>query len=313
MEYEHVPVLLKECIGMLNIKDCGTYIDGTVGGAGHSAGILKHLGPQGTLIGLDKDASAIEVSRQRLSTVESMAKVELINSDFKHVKQICQDRGISGVHGIILDLGVSSYQFDTAVRGFSYQNDGILDMRMDTSQELTAEAIVNEYGEKDIRRIITQYGEERWASRIAAFIVSERKEKRIATTLELVNVIKAAIPAQVRRMGPHPAKRTFQALRIAVNNELESLKEVLEQALSILKQGGRLCVISFHSLEDRIVKTEFQRMAKPCVCPKDFPICVCGKEPTALIVTKKPIIPTKEEIDRNPRARSAKLRVAEKI
>lgn len=313
MKYEHVPVLLKECIDMLNIKSCGIYIDGTVGGAGHSAEILKHLGPSGTLIGLDKDLSAIEASRQRLDAIESKAKTILINSDFKNIKQICLEKQIEGVQGIILDLGVSSHQFDTAARGFSYQNNGALDMRMDTSQELTAETIINEYTEKDIRNIITQFGEERWASRIAAFIVNERKEKRITTTLELVDIIKAAIPAQIRRKGPHPAKRTFQALRIAVNNELESLKDALEQALFVLKKGGRLCVISFHSLEDRIVKTEFQRMAKPCTCPKDFPVCICEKESEVLLVSKKPVTPTEEEINKNPRARSAKLRVVEKI
>jgi len=313
MDFGHVPVLLNECIDLLNIKSDGTYIDGTIGGAGHSKEILKRLDCGGTLIGLDKDLFAIETSRQRLEKIKTQVNVILVNSDFRNMKQICLENGIVEVDGILLDLGVSSHQFDVAERGFSYQNNAGLDMRMDMAQELTAEAIVNEYDEKEISKIIKEYGEEKWASRIASFIANARKGKRITTTLELVDIIKAAIPASARRKGPHPAKRTFQALRIAVNGELEALEKTIKQAVSILKQGGRLCIISFHSLEDRIVKTEFQRIVNPCTCPRDFPICVCGMKPEAVHITKKPIIPSKKEVDENPRSRSAKLRVIEKI
>ncbi|NSW90518.1 MAG: 16S rRNA (cytosine(1402)-N(4))-methyltransferase RsmH [Firmicutes bacterium] len=313
MNYNHVPVLLNECIAMLNIKSDGVYIDGTIGGAGHSVEILKKLGHGGVLIGLDKDAAAIETSRGRLEKIKTEAKIILVNSNFKYIKEICFENGISEVDGILLDLGVSSHQFDEVERGFSYQNDGPLDMRMDRSQGLTAEIIVNEYEEKEIARIIREYGEEKWASRIASFIVKAREKKRICSTREFVDIIKAAIPAPARRKGPHPAKRTFQALRIAVNDELGVLKETINDAVSILKERGRLCIISFHSLEDRIVKTEFQRMVNPCTCPKEFPACMCGKKTTALLVTKKPITPSEEELNSNPRARSAKLRVLEKV
>lgn len=313
MEFEHIPVLLNECIDMLNIKSNGIYIDGTIGGAGHSKEILKRLDCGGILMGLDKDSFAIETSRQCLNKIETLAKVILVNDDFRHMKQICHENGIREVDGILLDLGVSSHQFDTAERGFSYQNDATLDMRMDTTQKLTAEIVVNECDEKELSRIIKEYGEEKWASRIASFIVAARRKKRITSTLELVDIIKAAIPASARRKGPHPAKRTFQALRIAVNNELKALEETISQAVSILKQGGRLCIISFHSLEDRIVKSEFQRMVNPCTCPREFPVCICGKKSIALHVSKKLIAPSENELDNNPRARSAKLRVLEKI
>ncbi len=313
MEFDHVPVLLNECIDLLNIKNDGIYIDGTIGGAGHSIEILKRLDCSGILVGLDKDSFAIETSRQRLENIKTHANIILVNSDFKNMKRICIENGIEEVDGILLDLGVSSHQFDVAERGFSYQNDATLDMRMDMTQELTAEVIVNEYAEKEISRIIREYGEEKWASRVASFIVNAREEKRITSTLELVDIVKAAIPASARRKGPHPAKRTFQALRIAVNNELEALEETVNQAVSALKKGGRLCIISFHSLEDRIVKTEFKKMVNPCTCPRDFPVCICGKKPVAMHVSKKPITPSREEVDANPRARSAKLRVLEKI
>mgnify|MGYP003791156149 CR=1 FL=1 len=313
MEFDHVPVLLNECIDMLNIKSDGIYIDGTIGGAGHSKEMLKRLDYGGILIGLDKDSFAIEASGKHLKKIKTQANVILLNSDFRHMKQICLENGIGEVDGILLDLGVSSHQFDAAERGFSYQNDAALDMRMDIAQELTAEVIVNEYDEKEISRIIKEYGEEKWASRIASFIVSARQKKRITATLELVDIIKSAIPVSARRKGPHPAKRTFQALRIAVNGELEALQETINQAVSILKQGGRLCIISFHSLEDRIVKKEFQRIVNPCTCPREFPVCICGKKSEAAHVTKKPVIPSQDELYNNPRARSAKLRVLEKI
>jgi len=236
-----------------------------------------------------------------------------VNANFKDIKKVIENHNITEVDGILLDLGVSSHQFDEPERGFSYQNDGPLDMRMDRKQKLTAEDVVNEYQEKDLYRIIKEYGEEKWASRIAPFIVKARAEKRIKTTWELVEVIKAAIPAAARREGPHPAKRTFQAIRIEVNNELGILTETIRDAFSVLRSGGRLCIISFHSLEDRIVKNEYQKFVNPCTCPGDFPVCVCGKKQVARLVNRKPILPGKEEIDFNPRARSAKLRVLEKL
>lgn len=313
MNFEHEPVLLNECLDMLNIKCNGVYIDGTVGGAGHSAEILKRLGEGGILVGLDKDETAIEVSKKRLSAIKTQARFILENTSFKNMKKVCFEKGIMQADGILLDLGVSSHQLDDGERGFSYWQDARLDMRMDKKQELTAEVIVNEYDEKEISRIIRDYGEEKWASRIAHFIVKERQRRRISTTAELVEIVKAAIPASDRRNGPHPARRTFQALRIAVNDELNTLKDTIEIAVSMLAKGGRLCIISFHSLEDRIVKTEFQRMVNPCTCPPEFPVCVCGKKPVAVNITKKPILPSEQEVVNNPRARSAKLRVLEKI
>jgi len=315
VEFYHNPVLLNECIEMLNIKDNGTYIDGTLGGAGHSSKILERLGKDGILIGLDRDSYALESSRNRLDLIstENKAKVILVNSNFKDIKTVCSENSIIEVDGILLDLGVSSHQFDEAERGFSYQSDAPLDMRMDRRQELTAEYVVNEYQESEIYKIIKEYGEEKWASRIASFIVKSRSKSRVKTTWDLVDIIKAAIPAAARREGPHPAKRTFQAIRIEVNNELGILEDTINDAVSILKSGGRLCIISFHSLEDRIVKTEYQRLVNPCTCPREFPVCACGKKPVAVKPVRKPILPNKEEINTNPRARSAKLRVIEKL
>lgn len=313
MEFNHKPVLLEECIENLNIKPDGVYIDCTVGGAGHSVEIFKGLGRDGTLVGIDQDSFAIRSSRERLSRIESQAKFILINDNFRFIKRICKENGIEAADGILADLGVSSHQLDEAERGFSYQKEAPLDMRMDRTSPLNAEVIVNEYGEEEIRDIIRDYGEEKWAARIASFIVNSRKNKRITTTTELVDIIKAAIPSSARREGPHPAKRTFQALRIAVNNELGILSQTVDDAISVLKPGGRLCVITFHSLEDRIVKNEFQKKAKPCTCPREFPVCICGNKPQVDIVTRKPIVPSGRELEDNPRARSAKLRVAEKI
>jgi len=315
VEFYHEPVLLNECIEMLNIKKDGIYVDGTIGGGGHSTEILKKLGKDGILIGIDRDSFALETAEKRLNSIslEQKAKVILVNANFKDIKKVIENHNITEVDGILLDLGVSSHQFDEPERGFSYQNDGPLDMRMDRKQKLTAEDVVNEYQEKDLYRIIKEYGEEKWASRIASFIVKARAEKRIKTTWELVEVIKAAIPAAARREGPHPAKRTFQAIRIEVNNELGILTETIRDAFSVLRSGGRLCIISFHSLEDRIVKNEYQKFVNPCTCPGDFPVCVCGKKQVARLVNRKPILPGKEEIDFNPRARSAKLRVLEKL
>lgn len=312
-EFSHKPVLLEECLESLAIKPDGTYIDGTLGGAGHSGEIFKRLNENGTLIGLDQDAFALETSSQRLQNLNSKARLILVNINFKHVKSVCMENGIQGVDGILLDLGVSSHQLDEGERGFSYQQDAPLDMRMDRRQSTTARTIINEYPEERIRDIIRDYGEEKWASRIAGFIVKARNEKPVETTGELVDIIKAAIPSSARREGPHPAKRTFQAIRIAVNDELGILEKTIEDAVSILKPGGRLAIITFHSLEDRIVKKEFQRKVQPCTCPASFPVCVCGKKPVAEHLTRKPIEASEKELSENPRARSAKLRVIKKI
>lgn len=313
MEFNHKPVLLEECIENLNIKQDGIYIDGTLGGAGHSSEIYKRLGKDGVLIGIDQDSYAIEASRERLSSIGGQARIILENTNFKNIKEVCRKHNIEYVDGILFDLGVSSYQLDEGERGFSYQKDAPLDMRMDRRQALDAGTVVNEYDEDAIKRIIRDYGEERWAARIASFIVKARKEKRIETTGELVDIIKAAIPSSARREGPHPAKRTFQAIRIEVNNELGILRQAIDDAISLLRPEGRLCIITFHSLEDRIVKEEFQRKVKPCTCPPSFPVCVCGKVPEAELVFRKPILPSTRELEDNPRARSAKLRVIKKI
>lgn len=313
MEFNHRPVLLDECIENLKIKPEGIYIDGTLGGAGHSAEIYRRLGKDGLLIGIDQDAFALEISSERLKRIDGQARMVFANSNFKYMKNVCVENEIEAVDGILLDLGVSSHQLDEAERGFSYQKDAPLDMRMDRTAELDAARIVNEYGEDGLKRIIREYGEEKWAARIASFIVNARKEGRIETTGRLVDIIKAAIPSAARREGPHPAKRTFQAIRIAVNDELGILEQTIEDAVSLLKKGGRLCIITFHSLEDRIVKNEFNRHANPCKCPKEFPVCVCGSKPGAVVISRKPILPVDSEVESNPRARSAKLRVLEKI
>jgi len=311
--FSHLPVMLHSAVDGLAIKPDGVYVDCTAGGGGHSEAIAERLSGGGVLISIDRDADAIDACRKRLSRFGDTVKI--VHDNYANLPAILDDLGIKEIDGILMDLGVSSYQIDTTERGFSYSadEDAPLDMRMDRKQKLTAEDVVNEYQEKDLYRIIKEYGEEKWASRIASFIVKARAEKRIKTTWELVEVIKAAIPAAARREGPHPAKRTFQAIRIEVNNELGILTETIRDAFSILKPEGRLCIISFHSLEDRIVKNEYQKFVNPCTCPGDFPICVCGKKPVARLVNRKPILPGKEEIDSNPRARSAKLRVLEKL
>ncbi|AZR73044.1 16S rRNA (cytosine(1402)-N(4))-methyltransferase [Anoxybacter fermentans] len=311
MKQIHLPVLLEETIEYLQIKEDGIYVDCTVGGAGHSLKIVQSLGPKGHLIGIDQDENAIKRAKERLAPYSD--RVTLVKDNFKNLKKVLYYRGFEEVDGILFDLGFSSFQVDDEERGFSYQKDAVLDMRMDRSQKLTARHIVNRWSEEELARIIKEYGEERWASRIAQFIVKERKRQPITTTEELVKIIKAAIPASARRSGPHPAKRTFQALRIAVNNELDVLKKALEGAIEVLKPGGRICVISFHSLEDRIVKHFFRDMARDCICPKDIPVCICNVKPVLKIITRKPITPKKEELKTNPRARSANLRVAEKL
>jgi len=312
MLYEHKPVMLEECITSLNIDKDGIYIDGTVGGAGHSAEIIKRL-DKGTLIGIDQDSNAIKVSEERLSRVRKNAGLVLIKGNFRNMADLVRQRGFDKVDGILLDIGVSSHQLDEAERGFSYQQDAPLDMRMDRDNPLDAATIVNTYDEDEIRDIIREYGEEKWAARIASFIAAARSRNRIETTGQLAEIIKAAIPAKARRNGPHPAKRTFQALRIAVNDELGALKDAVESAVSLLKPGGRLTIITFHSLEDRIVKTEFQKRENPCVCPPSFPVCVCGRKPELKVLTRKPVLPSKDEVERNPRARSAKMRTAVKL
>ncbi|HEX2944610.1 MAG TPA: 16S rRNA (cytosine(1402)-N(4))-methyltransferase RsmH [Clostridia bacterium] len=314
MEFKHKPVLFEETIESLDIKAGGTYLDGTLGGAGHSLGILGKL-DGGTLIGIDQDEYALKIAGERLRQANTggQNKLVLIHGNFRNMAELLEMHEIAHVDGILLDIGVSSYQLDEGERGFSYQQDAPLDMRMDRSRELDAAVIVNTYGEKEIRDIISDYGEENWAARIASFIVKAREESPIETTGQLVDIIKAAIPAQARREGPHPAKRTFQALRIAVNDELGALKDALDSAVKLLKPGGRISVITFHSLEDRIVKNEFSIREKPCTCPPSFPVCVCGKKPELKVLTRKPVLPAKEELETNPRSRSAKLRTAERL
>jgi 16S rRNA (cytosine1402-N4)-methyltransferase len=316
MDFIHEPVLLNECIESLNIKSDGTYLDGTLGGAGHSLEILKRL-DGGTLVGIDQDEFAIEAAGDSLRKAhngnKANVKLVLIKGNFRDMAQLLRQHGVDGVDGILLDIGVSSHQLDEADRGFSYKQDAKLDMRMNTDGDLDASHIVNTYDEREIRDIIRQYGEEKWASRIASFIVKARENERIERTGQLVEIIKAAIPAQARRDGPHPAKRTFQALRIAVNDELGALKDSINGAVEILKPEGRLSIVTFHSLEDRIVKDEFRIREKPCTCPPSFPVCVCGKKPELKVLTRKPVIPTNDELDRNPRSRSAKLRTAQRV
>ena len=311
MEFVHIPVLLDECIKGLNIKCGGIYIDGTIGGAGHSKEIAKLMVPNGLLIGIDQDINAINAAKERLKIYGDHVKI--VKDNFKNMKSIIHNLGIEKVDGILLDLGVSSHQLDEEERGFSYMKDAVLDMRMDKDNPITAERIVNEWPEDEIHYIIKQYGEERWAKRIAEFIVRERQIERITRTSQLADIIKNAIPASARREGPHPAKRTFQALRIAVNDELGILEKTIKDAIDLLKPEGRICIITFHSLEDRIVKTTFNKLENPCICPPRIPQCICGQVPLIKIITKKPITAGTEELKKNPRSRSAKLRVAERL
>lgn len=311
MEFKHVSVLLDECIEGLNIKPDGIYVDGTLGGGGHSSEICRKLGPNGTLIGIDRDDDALAAAKERLKDFE--CKKIFVKSNYSDVDSVISELGIDGVDGGLLDLGVSSFQLDNVDRGFSYMHKAPLDMRMDQHEGFSAYDVVNDYSESQLFEIIKKYGEEKWASRIAKFIVKARTEKPIEDTEELVDIIKSAIPAKARREGPHPAKRTFQAIRIEVNDELGQLGKAVENFVKVLNPEGRLCIISFHSLEDRIVKNIFNEKADPCTCPKDFPVCVCGKKPEVVKITRKPIISGDEELEHNPRARSAKLRIVEKI
>lgn len=313
MEFSHEPVLLKECIEGLNIRKDGVYVDCTIGGAGHSVEILKRLGPEGLLIGIDQDVEALEAAKEKLESVNSKGRFITIYENFENIRKILEAQKIKSVDGILMDLGVSSYQLDADERGFKYLNDAPLDMRMNQNDEFTAKELVNTWPKDEIARIIRDYGEEKWASRIAEFICKAREDYVIETTSQLVDIIKAAIPASARREAQHPAKRTFQAIRIAVNRELEVLEAVLPDMLESLNRGGRLCIITFHSLEDRIVKQFFRDRSGRCKCPQDFPKCVCNAVRELKVITPKPIIPTEEELKRNHRARSAKLRISEKL
>lgn len=309
-EFHHVSVLLDECIDGLNIRPDGIYVDGTLGGAGHSSQIAARL-TSGRLIGIDRDPIALKAARERLAPFGD--RVTLVHSNFSQIAKVLDDLGIDGVDGILLDLGVSSPQLDDGQRGFSYMVDAPLDMRMNNGDVLTAETIVNTWSYEELRRILFDYGEERYAPQIAANICRVRETKPIKTTLELVDVIRASMPAFALREKQHPAKRSFQAIRIAVNDELGAVHQVMDAAIPKLNPGGRLAIITFHSLEDRIVKNAMADAAKGCICPPNFPVCVCGKKPQVKLVNRKPIISGEEELERNPRARSAKLRICEKI
>lgn len=311
MEFKHKSVLLFETIDNLNIKPDGIYVDGTLGGGGHSFQILKQLGDGGRLIGIDQDEDALKAAGERLAIFED--KVTTVRSNYCHMKQVLHDLGIEKVSGIVLDLGVSSYQLDEPERGFTYREDVPLDMRMDRRNPKTAKNIVNEYSEMDLFRIIRDYGEDKFAKNIAKHIVAAREKKEIETTGELIEIIKAAIPTKVRATGGHPAKKTFQAIRIELNEELEVLQNSLDEMIDLLEDGGRICIITFHSLEDRIVKTIYKTNENPCTCPSHFPVCVCGKKPKGKVITRKPIVPSDEELEYNSRAKSSKLRVFERI
>lgn len=310
MEFKHKSVLLDETIESLNIKPNGIYVDGTLGGGGHSYEIAKRLTDGGRLIGIDQDEDAIRAAKERLS--EFADRVTIVRDNYCNMPKVLDELGISKVDGILLDIGVSSYQLDEAERGFTYKQDAPLDMRMDQRQEMTAKDIVNGYSEDDLYRIIRDYGEDKFAKNIAKHIVQARQIKPVETTFELDEIIKAAIPMKFRATGGHPAKKTFQAIRIELNRELEVLDESIDAMTDLLNDNGRLCIITFHSLEDRIVKTRFRKNENPCTCPPDFPVCVCGKKPKGKVITRKPIVPDEEELEENKRAKSSKLRVFER-
>ena len=310
MEFSHQPVLLQETIKNLKIKPEGIYVDGTIGGAGHAEEVCKRLSGSGRLIGIDQDADAIEAARSRL--IQYKDRVTILRGNYCNLTEMLEQEGIQSVDGILLDLGVSSHQLDDAERGFTYREDVPLDMRMDRRQALSAREVVNDYDEKELYRIIRDYGEERYARNIARHICRARQEQPIATTGQLTEIIRASIPVKARAAGGHPAKRTFQAIRIEVNRELEVLQDSLEGMIDFLNDGGRICVITFHSLEDRIVKNIFRKAENPCTCPPDFPVCVCGKKPKGIIVTRKPVVPSEEEMKTNTRSKSSKLRVFER-
>lgn len=311
MEFSHVSVLLEETIRELDIKPDGIYVDGTLGGAGHATEVCKRLGDKGRFIGIDQDEVAIKTSSERLAVFGD--KVCVVRSNYSDILNVVHNLGIEKVDGIVLDLGVSSYQLDTPERGFTYREDVKLDMRMDQRQELTARDIVNNYSEYDLYRIIRDYGEDKFAKNIAKHIVLNRQEKPIETTFELNEIIKNAIPMKVRKKGGHPSKKTYQAIRIELNKELDVLENTLNDMIDILNPGGRICIITFHSLEDRIVKSIFRKNENPCTCPPSFPVCMCGAKPKGRVVTRKPILPSDNEMEVNTRSKSAKLRVFERV
>lgn len=310
MEFSHKSILLNECMEGLSIKPDGVYVDGTLGGGGHSFHILERLNEKGRLIGIDQDEDAIEAATKRLAQFEK--QVTIVRDNYEHFQAILSALSIPEVDGILLDLGVSSYQFDEADRGFSYRFDAPLDMRMDNRQDFTAKDLINDYSETELYHIIRDYGEDKFAKNIAKHIVMERTKKPIETTGELAEIISHAIPMKIRVAGGHPAKRTFQAIRIALNRELDVLKDSLEGMIQSLKPGGRLCIITFHSLEDRIVKQSFRTAENPCICPKDFPVCSCGRKSLGRVITRKAILPSEMEQEENPRSKSAKLRIFER-
>ena len=309
MEFKHEPVMLSQCIEGLNINPDGVYVDGTLGGGGHSSAICGMLSPAGTLIGTDADRDALEAAGQKLK--DKKCRIHLVNSNYADIKDVLADLGIEKIDGALLDLGVSSFQLDNPQRGFSYMNDAPLDMRMDTRQKMTARDIVNDYTEADLYRVIRDYGEDKFAKNIAKHIVQARAVKPVETTAELSEIIRASIPMKFQKKSGHPAKRTFQAIRIELNRELDVLRDSLDDMIDLLNPGGRLCIITFHSLEDRIVKSAFRKNENPCTCPPDFLVCVCGKKSKGSIITKKPILPSEEELEYNSRSKSAKLRIFE--
>ena len=310
MEFKHKSVLLNETIDGLNIKPDGIYVDGTLGGGGHAYEVCRRLGEKGSIVGIDQDAAAIEAASARLKDFGE--KVTIVRSNYCDMKSKLHELGIDKVDGIVLDLGVSSYQLDTAERGFSYREDAPLDMRMDTRQKMTARDIVNDYTEADLYRVIRDYGEDKFAKNIAKHIVQARAVKPVETTAELSEIIRASIPMKFQKKSGHPAKRTFQAIRIELNRELDVLRDSLDDMIDLLNPGGRLCIITFHSLEDRIVKSAFRKNENPCTCPPDFPVCVCGKKSKGKVITRKPILPSETEMEENPRSKSAKLRIFER-
>ena len=312
MEFKHRPVLLEETIESLKIRPDGIYVDGTLGGAGHASQVCKRLSEKGRFVGIDQDDCALQAAGERLKEFGKNVRIDCVKSNYCQVKSVLENLGIDKVDGILLDIGVSSYQLDNAERGFTYREDAPLDMRMDQSSSFSAKDVVNQYDEMQLYRVIRDYGEEKFAKNIAKHIVAARQEKEIETTGELIEIIKASIPAKVRATGGHPAKRTFQAIRIEVNRELEVLQDSIDEMIDLLNDGGRLCIITFHSLEDRIVKNKFRENEDPCICPKNFPVCVCGRKSKGKVITRKPIVPSEQEVEENKRSKSSKLRVFEK-
>ena len=312
MEFKHRPVLLEETIESLKIRPDGIYVDGTLGGAGHASQVCKRLSEKGRFVGIDQDDCALQAAGERLKEFGKNVRIDCVKSNYCQMKSALENLGIDKVDGILLDIGVSSYQLDNAERGFTYREDAPLDMRMDQSSSFSAKDVVNQYDEMQLYRVIRDYGEEKFAKNIAKHIVAARQEKEIETTGELIEIIKASIPAKVRATGGHPAKRTFQAIRIEVNRELEVLQDSIDEMIDLLNDGGRLCIITFHSLEDRIVKNKFRENEDPCICPKNFPVCVCGRKSKGKVITRKPIVPSEQEVEENKRSKSSKLRVFEK-